>query len=56
MKLYNLCDGPGPNPKCPQLVVNNDGSAIIGEEKEGIGLCYLDKRQFERLKQAIKRL
>jgi len=56
MELYNLCSGPGPNPNCPQLVIKKDGSAIIGEEKEGIGLCYLDKDQFENLKQTIKKL
>lgn len=54
MKAFNLCSGPGPNPECPQLIVNDDGSAIIGEDKEGIGLCRLDKDQFNRLKEIIK--
>ncbi|MBD3389290.1 MAG: hypothetical protein GF416_09335 [Candidatus Altiarchaeales archaeon] len=56
MKVLNLCDGPGPNPNCPQLIVNDNGSAIIGEDREGIGLCHLNKDQFEKLKEAIKSL
>lgn len=56
MKSVTLCDGPGPNPDCPQLVVNEDGSAIIGEEKDGVGICRLDKKQFEILKSEIKKL
>ena len=54
MDVFTLCTGPGPNPACPQLVVNDDGSAIIGEDREDIGLCRLDKTQFEKLKETIK--
>jgi hypothetical protein len=56
MKVTTLCSGPGPNPNCPQLIVNDDGSAVIGEDKDGIGLCHLDKNQFEELKKTIKSL
>jgi len=56
MKVLNLCSGPGPNPNCPQLIVNENGSAIIGEDKDGIGLCHLDKDQFKKLKETIKSL
>jgi len=54
VKTFTLCDGPGPNPDCPQLIMNDDGSAVIGENKEGVGLCRLDKHQFEKLKETIK--
>ena len=54
MKILTLCDGPGPNPDCPQLIMNDDGSALIGEDKEGVGLCRLDKDQFDKLKEAIR--
>ena len=56
MKVITLCSGPGPNPNCPQLVVNDDGSAVIGEDKEGVGICQLDKNQFEKLKESINAL
>ena len=56
MKVLTLCSGPGPNPNCPQLIVNEDGSAIIGEDKEGIGLCHLDKDQFEKLRKTLESL
>jgi hypothetical protein len=54
VKILALCDGPGPNPDCPQLIMNDDGSALIGEDKEGVGLCRLDKDQFDKLKEAIR--
>lgn len=56
MKTYTLCDGPGPNPDCPALVIHDDGSAEIGEDKEGVGTCHLTKRQFALLKDAIQTL
>jgi|GEM_PF-1240407 len=56
MKVLTLCDGPGPNKECPQLIINDDGSAIIGENKEDVGICKLDKNQFDRLKESIKSL
>jgi len=54
MKKYILCSGPGPNPECPALVINEDGSVVIGEEKEGVGVCRLSRQQFEALKKIIK--
>ncbi len=56
MKAITLCSEYGPNPNCLQLVVNDDGSAIIGENKEGIGVCRLDKNQFEKLRAALNSL
>ena len=53
MKRVILCNGPGPNPNCPLLVVNDDGSAIIGEAKEGVGVCNLKREQFEALKREM---
>ncbi|MFH1722189.1 MAG: hypothetical protein ABH950_06265 [Candidatus Altiarchaeota archaeon] len=54
MRTYTLCDGPGPNPDCPQLTINDDGSAVIGEDKEGVGICRLNKKQFNSLKKIIQ--
>ena len=56
MDVYTLCSGPGPNQNCPQLFINDDGSAVIGEDKEGVGVCRLDKNQFENLKKTIQEL
>ena len=38
------------------MIINDDGSAIIGENKEDVGICKLDKNQFDRLKESIKSL
>lgn len=56
MKTFTLCSGPGPNPNCPQLIINEDGSALIGENKEGVGVCRLDKTQFEKLRETLNSL